>query len=534
LDPPSGGDLDLSGQQLGDFQVLRKLGSGGMGQVYLAEQISLKRPVALKVLRRDLAADRTALERFRREAETVARVHHANIVQVYAVGDHEGTPYIALEYVEGRNLREFVARKGSPEVLLAMSIMRQVAAALQRASEHGIVHRDIKPENILLTRKGEAKLTDFGLLFPLSGEQLRLTQSGVTMGTPLYMSPEQVQGQPTDPRADIYSFGATCYYMLAGEPPFQGTNPYDVALKHVTATPAPLQSVRPDLPPELCAIVHKMMAKDPAQRYQTGRELLKDLHRLRERIGSGQATQMVPLDSVPGLVPPPAAVNGPQARPVSTMDAVPVRPPRPLWPWLLAVSVLLAFGLSSGLAWGLRWAEAPPTPQSPLPGDLAAVEPPETLDRREQRLKANADQNSAPKGDKQIRLGLGQYAELGLFYLDQWRLDDADQVFAKLETAGTEVRSYGVLGRLGRGVVSGLRNRPTDSYQMFRAALKDTRLPKEGFDLWDFLNQNPHLRQWISLAIDYNQSNAPGQTPLTKEQLEALYHERPPRLPPTP
>src|SRR5262245_7121114 len=208
--PAPGTEPDLTGRLLGDFQVLRRIGSGGMGSVYLAEQLSLKRHVALKVLRRDLAADRVALERFRREAETVARIHHANIVQVLAVGEHDGSPYIALEYVEGRNLRDHVARKGSPELLQALSIMRQAAAALQRASEHGVVHRDIKPENILLTRKGEVKVTDFGLLFPLSGEQLRLTQSGVTMGTPLYMSPEQVQGQPADPRSDIYSLGVTC------------------------------------------------------------------------------------------------------------------------------------------------------------------------------------------------------------------------------------------------------------------------------------------------------------------------------------
>src|SRR5262249_18263134 len=153
---------DLTGRVLGDYQVLRRLGQGGMGSVYLAEQVYLKRKVALKVLRAELAANPTALQRFKAEAEAVAGAPHANIVQVYAIGDFEGLPFMALEYVEGRNLREFVARKGSPDVLLALSIMRQVAAALQRAGELGIVHRDIKPENILLTRKGEVKVADFG------------------------------------------------------------------------------------------------------------------------------------------------------------------------------------------------------------------------------------------------------------------------------------------------------------------------------------------------------------------------------------
>src|SRR5262245_13134009 len=287
--------VDLTGKTLGDYQVLRKLGQGGMGQVYLAEQQSLKRHVALKLLRSDLDANETALKRFKQEAEAVARVTHANIVQVYAIGEAEGLHFMALEYVEGRNLRDYIALKGPPELLLALSIMRQVASALQRAGEAGIIHRDIKPENILLTKKGEVKVADFGLSRVLEGEQpaVNLTQSGVTMGTPLYMSPEQVEGKPVDPRTDIYSFGVTCYHMFAGEPPFRGASAFEVALKHVREEAPPLQSIRPDLPPDLCAVVHKMMAKDPAERYQSGKDLLKDLALLRESIG-GQ-TGYLPL-----------------------------------------------------------------------------------------------------------------------------------------------------------------------------------------------------------------------------------------------
>src|SRR5262245_20447065 len=153
-------ELDLSGSTVDDFHVLRKLGQGGMGQVYLAEQVSLRRKVALKILRPDLAASPPALTRFKQEAEAVARATHANIVQVYQIGECRGMHYMALEYVEGRNLREYLNRKGSPDLLVALSIMRQVAAALQRASELGIIHRDVKPENILLTRKGEVKVAD--------------------------------------------------------------------------------------------------------------------------------------------------------------------------------------------------------------------------------------------------------------------------------------------------------------------------------------------------------------------------------------
>src|SRR5262249_34971889 len=152
---PPGAELDLTGRTLRDFQVLRRIGKGGMGQVYLAEQISLKRKVALKILRPDLAANPLEMRRFRAEAEVVARATHPNIVGVYAFEECNGLHYMALEYVEGRNLRDYLLRKGSPDVLRALSIMRQVAAALQRAAELGIVHRDVKPENILLTRKGE-------------------------------------------------------------------------------------------------------------------------------------------------------------------------------------------------------------------------------------------------------------------------------------------------------------------------------------------------------------------------------------------
>src|SRR5947209_18487041 len=210
-DPPGGGapaaGPDLTGRTLSGFQILRRLGQGGMGQVYLAEQLSLKRKVALKILRADVASSPTSLQRFKAEAEAVARATHANIVQVYEFGESAGQHYMALEYVEGRNLREYLTRKGPPDVPLALAIMHQVAAALQRASELGIIHRDIKPENILLTRKGEVKVADFGLSRCLAEPGVQgphLTQSHVTMGTPLYMSPEQVEGKKTiDHRTDI-------------------------------------------------------------------------------------------------------------------------------------------------------------------------------------------------------------------------------------------------------------------------------------------------------------------------------------------
>src|SRR5262249_34748878 len=243
-----------------DFELIRRIGMGGMGQVYLARQRSLKRQVAVKILKGELAANQTNLRRFQAEAEAVANLTHAHIVQVYAIGEDQGLHYMALEYVDGRNLKDLLEKKGIPELPQALEIMRQVASALERAGELGFVHRDIKPENILLSKKGEVKVTDFGLSRCFSADSpLHLTQSGVTMGTPLYMSPERARGQPVDPRSDIYSFGVPCSHMLAGEPPFRGSTAFDVALQHVQGEVRPLGTIRTDLPAELCAIVHKMM-----------------------------------------------------------------------------------------------------------------------------------------------------------------------------------------------------------------------------------------------------------------------------------
>jgi serine/threonine-protein kinase len=274
------GETDLSGRQLGDFRLLRRLGRGAMAEVYLAEQGSLRRQVAVKVLKSQLATDETYVRRFHNEAQAAASLVHANIVQIHDVGSADGIHYIAQEYVEGQNLQEFMVRRGPPELKLAAAVMCQVAAALYKASTAGIVHRDIKPENIMLARSGEVKVADFGLA-RLSGDATNLTQVGVTMGTPLYMSPEQVEGKPLDPRSDIYSFGVTCYQMLAGVLPFRGETALGVAVQHLKSQAEPLENHRPDLPPALCRIVHKMLAKEPGQRYANARELLAELRALR-------------------------------------------------------------------------------------------------------------------------------------------------------------------------------------------------------------------------------------------------------------
>jgi serine/threonine protein kinase len=272
---------DLSGRKLGDYRLLRRLGRGAMAEVYLAEQVSLNRHVAVKVLKPGLATDQTYIHRFQREAQAAASLVHPNIVQIHEVGCIDGVHFIAQEYVQGLNLRQWMSRHGSPDLRMALIIMRQVAAALAKAAEQGIVHRDIKPENIMLTRSGEVKVADFGLArFPGKGESVDLTQAGMTLGTPLYMSPEQVEGRPLDPRSDLYSFGVTCYHMLAGSPPFGGETALSVAVQHLKKQADSLENLRRDLPPALCRIVHKMLAKAPENRYPSARELLRELRQV--------------------------------------------------------------------------------------------------------------------------------------------------------------------------------------------------------------------------------------------------------------
>lgn len=272
---------DLTGQKLGDFQLLKQLGTGGMAVVYLAEQLSLKRHVAVKVLREEMLSDEVHLQRFEQEAFAAGGLNHPNIVQVFMIGEQDGVHYIAQEYVAGCNLREHLLREGIPELPEALRLIEQIAAALEVASDAGIVHRDVKPENILMTEKGDVKVADFGLAqLSLSEERAQLTQVGMTMGTPLYMSPEQVSGQPLDHRSDLYSLGITSYHLLTGRPPFHGETALSIAVQHVNNESLPLQELRNDLPDVVCRMVHKMMEKRPDDRYQTAEALIADCRKI--------------------------------------------------------------------------------------------------------------------------------------------------------------------------------------------------------------------------------------------------------------
>jgi serine/threonine-protein kinase len=491
---------DLSGQTVDDFKVLRRLGQGGMGQVYLAEQLSLRRKVALKVLKPELAANEISLQRFQAEATNVAQATHANIVQVYSVGSWQGLRYMALEYVEGLNLREYLAKKGPPAVPLALSIMRQVAAALVEAAEHSIVHRDIKPENILLTRKGQVKVADFGLArcFAPDQQAVNLTQSGVAMGTPLYMSPEQVQGHATDSRTDIYSFGVTSYHMTAGEPPFKGDTPFEVALQHVQTKAKPLAEIRPDLPPGLCMVIHKMMAKDPANRYQAARELLQDIIRLRNSLTASlqKATGSISLLATEGEA---LVALETEPREVSTN--------RRWLPWVVAATIVLA--LLGGALLGFFHNGSPENASFaslPKRENSQVIRPETALEQKEKTLRQLAKEFENPGSDQRAQ-GMTHQIELALFFLDQRRFDEADRFFRELVSSKNQ--AYNLIGKLGHGVVLGFLDRAEESNKI----LTDLFTPKPPPNFWivrgliGLMNNYPALRHQVAEAIDRNKTN---------------------------
>ena len=287
-------DQDLAGLSLGGYRLVRRLGSGAMADVYLAEQTSLGRQVAVKVLRSGTARNTAAIERFEQEARAAASLVHGHIVQIHEVACIDGIHFLAEEYVAGPSLKAWLNARGPVDARQAIWILNQVGSALARSAEQGIVHRDIKPENLLLTLAGEVKVADFGLARVLS-ENLDLTQDGMTLGTPLYMSPEQGEGRSVDARSDLYSLGATVYHLLAGRPPYSGPSAVAVVMAHIKEPLPPLSSARPDLPAGLCEIVDRLLAKQPTDRFESPQALLKAVDQLETVMFAGTRTLPSPL-----------------------------------------------------------------------------------------------------------------------------------------------------------------------------------------------------------------------------------------------
>lgn len=261
----------------GRYEIIAKLGSGGMSHVYQARCTILNRIVTVKILRSELAEDKEFVRRFQMEAQAVASLSHPNIVSIYDVGQENGVPYLVMEYIEGQNLKEIISREGPLSPAEAVNLGVQVCAALAHAHEKGIIHRDIKSQNILVTPSGRVKVTDFGLARVQSIPSATVTRSGMVMGSVHYFSPEQARGEETGPKSNLYSLGVVLYEAISGHPPFQGDNPVTVALKHLQETPPSLRREQPGIPARLEEIVFKALAKDPALRFQSAREMQQAL-----------------------------------------------------------------------------------------------------------------------------------------------------------------------------------------------------------------------------------------------------------------
>ena len=330
---------DLVGKEFSQYLMLRRLGSGGMADVYLALQLSLDRQVAIKVLKPSLSTDESYVRRLHNEAKSVAALVHPHIVQVYEVGEWQSHHFIAQEYVPGVNLKQQLTKTPGLTVDEGLRILLAVTSALEKAESLKIVHRDIKPENILLGDEGAVKVADFGLARKEQGHrQLELTQVGMTVGTPLYMSPEQIRGGTIGSASDMYSLGVTAYHLFVGRPPFDADTPLDIAMQHVSAPPPPLRDERSDIPVALERLIAQMMAKQAAQRPASFRQLHQALSEIQQNLASGTG----PLEEGSAL-----------SRIVSRLAGTHRREP-----WTRRLTMLslaaLAIGMFAGIVWRPR------------------------------------------------------------------------------------------------------------------------------------------------------------------------------------
>ncbi|MEV5987209.1 protein kinase [Streptomyces sp. NPDC052051] len=273
--PETWGNGGLVGD--GRYRLTRRLGRGGMAEVFAAEDVRLGRTVAVKLLRADLAEDPTSKARFTREAQSVAGLNHHAIVAVYDSGEDQvngqAVPYIVMEIVEGRTIRDLLLNAEAPGPEQALIIVSGVLEALAYSHQHGIVHRDIKPANVIITDNGAVKVMDFGIARALHGASTTMTQTGMVMGTPQYLSPEQALGKAVDYRSDLYATGCLLYELLALRPPFVGETPLSVVYQHVQDIPVPPSQVSDGAPPELDGLVMRSLAKEPDDRFQTAEEM---------------------------------------------------------------------------------------------------------------------------------------------------------------------------------------------------------------------------------------------------------------------
>jgi len=302
--------------EVGGYRLISRIGVGGMGEVWRAEDMKLLRPAAVKVLLESLAEDPELKARFMREAQTAARLNHPNIATIYSVGEIDRTMYIAMELIEGQSLADRIAA-GRVPAAEAVRIMAQVAIGLAEAHDHGVIHRDVKPDNIMITRRG-VKILDFGIARDVSPrQQAALTRAHVVLGTPDYMSPEQATGKTLDGRSDIFALGIVLYEALSGRLPFSGATPTDTMVKIASAPPQPLPSMLPGVPSTLADVIGRCLQKNPDDRYAGARDLAADLERVEAALDDTAAIpRYTPTSHLPAVesAPPPVVASPPSMR----------------------------------------------------------------------------------------------------------------------------------------------------------------------------------------------------------------------------
>ena len=344
------------------YSIVSRIGAGGMAEVYSAQDLQLGRKVALKLLHRRFSEDPDFVERFRREASSAAGLQHPNVVGVYDRGEWDGTYYIAMEFLEGRSLKELVAA-GPLEPERAIDIVVQILRAARFAHQRGVIHRDLKPHNVIVDDEGRVKVTDFGIARAGASD---MTETGSIMGTAQYLSPEQAQGHAVSARSDLYAIGIVLYELLAGQVPFDGDSPVTIALKQVSEAPVPPSAYNPAVPPELDAVVLRALEKDPAERFADADEFMAALEHVRAglTVAAGQSTAAFGAVPYPATAPTDAAVAPlPAAVPLSDEElAAAAYPEEPLPPdhqperdwrrWLIAtgLAALVIVGLLALLA----------------------------------------------------------------------------------------------------------------------------------------------------------------------------------------
>ena len=503
----------LVGCRVGDYQVLRHLGQGGMADVYAARHLNLKRDVALKVLREDQPHNDDALKRFRREAQAAARLNHPSIVQIYEIGESDGKHFIAQELIDGINLRQSLDRNGTLNTEQACKLLCSACEALHAAHVEGITHRDIKPENIMRRSDDVYKVTDFGLarmLTRVDSSTANLTRDGLTLGTPRYMSPEQIQGQKVDARSDLYSLGVTLYHLLAGSPPFTADEPLALAVAHLHETPEPLDHARgqSDLPAWLVSTVMQLLQKDPSARFQSASEVLQIAqHHIQpireasavssaETVQSDTATTFSPTVTISDVLEPTLGISATTLQLQRVTDAIAKQRQR-RWRDRVLLGICLVTSSLVGLAAARPFSRT--SIETALRGPIV-----QRADSVEQQYLVALTRDDEPAwqavetyfGDQNdpmtVDYRLKAKLQLARMHINQKQFTDAGHLLDEIEQSSDAKRLYGLLAILYRHRIASAQQ---DTGRMARLKSDAERLIGE-------LKENPQAMQILPQVIE--------------------------------